>query len=119
CVALAVTACLFLAGFVPAGEPAVALKTAQGAFDKADKDTLTIRPRGADGKFEKALVLRLTGTSKLTLVSQRKQAGKLVFVQTDANVKELESNQPIAVIYATAKEGPVLLSAVVQAAKGK
>src|SRR5581483_6602780 len=92
-----------------------ALAVAQGVVDKADKDALTVRPRGADGKFQKAVALKLTGTSRLTVLAPQKRGDKLVLTQRDADPKELAAGQPVAVIYADAgKDGLVLLSAVVQ-----
>jgi hypothetical protein len=94
------------------------LAVAQGVVDKADKESLTVKPRGADGKFQKAITLKVTGTSKLTVLSPQKRGDKLVLTQRDADPKELTSGQAVAVIYADAgKDGHVLLSAVVQAAK--
>jgi hypothetical protein len=114
--ALLIVTFFFLAGFVFAGGTPT-LGTASGTVSKAGADSLTIRPRGADGKFEKALTLKLTGTSKITILSQQKRAGKLVHVQKDFDAKDLESNQQIAVIYAAGTKMPVLLSAVVLAPK--
>ena len=97
-------------------EPSLAV--AHGVVDKADKESLTVKPRGADGKFQKALTLKLTGTTKVTVLSPQKRGDKLVLTQRDADPKELTAGQAVAVIYAEAgKDGPVLLSAVVQAAK--
>jgi hypothetical protein len=97
-------------------EPSLAV--AQGVVDKADKESLTVKPRGADGKFQKAITLKLTGTSKVTVLSPQKRGDKLVLTQRDADPKELTAGQAVAVIYAEAgKEGLVVLSAVVQAAK--
>lgn len=92
------------------------LAVAQGVVDKADKDALTVKPRGADGKFQKAIVLKLTGTSKVTVLAPQKRGDKTVLTQRDADAKDLAAGQHVAVIYADAgKDGPVLLSAVVQA----
>jgi len=51
------------------GEPQ--LVSAVGSVDKAGKDVLTIRPRGADGKFQKAVTLKVTGTSKVSILIDR------------------------------------------------
>jgi hypothetical protein len=49
-------------------------------------------------------------------LTPQKRADKVVFTQRDGEAKDLVAGQEIAVIYAEAgKEGPVLLSAVVQA----
>ena len=37
--------------------------------DKADKESVTMKPRGTDGKFQKALVLKVTGTSKVAVLA--------------------------------------------------
>jgi hypothetical protein len=105
---------LLLVGLVLAGDAPVSLATAQGLVEKVDKTSLTIRPRGPDGKFQKNLVLRLTGTSRVTTVTLEKRAGKLVPVQKDLAAKELLPNQQIAVIYTPEKAGGVMLSAVAQ-----
>jgi hypothetical protein len=94
------------------------LEVTHGVVDKADKDSLTVKPRGADGKFQKTIVLKLTGTSKVMVLSPQKRGDKLVLTQRDADPKDLAAGQTVAVIYADAgKDGPVVLSAVVQAAK--
>jgi hypothetical protein len=108
-------ACLFLVQWVVA-EP-LPLVTAHGQVEKVEKDTLTFQPRDAKGKFGKSVVLKLTGTSKITTLSTRMQDKKLVLVQKETDLKDLQAKQPIAVIYATVNETPVLLSAVVQGAK--
>jgi hypothetical protein len=95
------------------------LLTAQCKVEKADKDSLTIQPRGADGKFGKSLVLKLTGTSKISTLTTQVRNRKTVLVQKDTEAKDLEANQIIAVIYTQLKEGTVLLTAVVQPEKEK
>jgi hypothetical protein len=119
-VCLALLAALVLAAAGRAADaPSFALATASGAVDKVDKDSLTIRPRGPDGKFEKSLVLRLTGTSKISTLTSQKRGAKTVVVQTDTGAKDLQAKQNVAVIYTTDADGPVLLSAVVQPASDK
>lgn len=90
------------------------LLTAQGTVEKVDANSLTVRPRGADGKFGKSLVLKITGTSTVKTLTPRMQKGNVVITQTDTKVKDVEAKQAIAVIYTMVKSGPVLLSAVVQ-----
>jgi hypothetical protein len=109
---VAVCACLFLAGLCLAADPPT-LMTAQGTVEKVEKDSLTIRPRGPDGKFGKNLVLQVTGTSKVTTLLPQSRAGKLVMTQKDTDAKDLQPKQTIAVIY-TEGTPPVLLAAVVQ-----
>lgn len=99
--------------------PPIPMLSAHGTVDKVDKDALTIRPRGPDGKFAKSITLKLTGTSKVSTLSTQMRAGKPVFVQKETEPKDLQTGQAIAVIYADAKEGPVLLTAVVQPAAEK
>jgi hypothetical protein len=108
-------ACLVLAAPCPAADPAPALLTAHGTVEKVEKDTLTVKPRGADGKFGKSLVLHLTGTSKLATPAPQSRDGKTVMAQKDTEAKDLKPDQPIAVIY-TGSDNPILLSAVVTTA---
>jgi hypothetical protein len=114
---LAVVASLALALVVRAADPQVV--TAQGILDKVTKDALTLRPRGPDGRFEKALLLKLTGTSKISTLTYQKRAGQLVPVQKDTDARDLEPRQTLAVIYAATEEGATLLAAVVQPPGGK
>jgi len=96
------------------------LSVAHGVVEKADKESVTVKPRAANGQFQKAVTLRVTGTSKVSVLSPQTRAGKVVFAQRDAEAKDLAAGQVIAVIYAEAgKEGPVLLSAVAEPAAGK
>jgi hypothetical protein len=94
-----------------AQEPSLA--TAHGTVSKAGKDSVTVRPRGADGKFDKEVALSITGTSKIMTLSIETRGGKPVPVQRDADAKDLKPQQSIAVIYTQGAGGPVLLSAVV------
>ena len=113
----AVLGCLFLAAAVCAEPPP--LGTASGLVEKADRDSLTIRPRGPDGRFGKSISLKATGTSRITILTEQKRGGKLTLVQREIETKELQKNQSIAVIFATAADGPVLLTAVAQPAGEK
>ena len=92
---------------------------AHGTVEKLEKDQLTIRPRGADGKFGKNVTLKLTGTSKVTTLSTQKRDKKAVVVQRDTDPKDLAKGQGIAVIYTTVAGDSVLLAAVAQPADGK
>jgi len=94
------------------------LLTAQGAVEKADKESLTVKQRGADGKFGKNLVLKITGTSKVTTLMPRMQKGNLVVTQKDTEVKDLQAKQTIALVYTMVKGSPVLLAAVVHPLDG-
>jgi hypothetical protein len=108
----------FLADPCLAADPAPPLMAAHGTVEKVEKDTLTIKPRGADGKFGKSLVLHLTGTSKVTTLIPQTREGKAVMTQKETDAKDLKPDQAIAVIY-TGGEIPVLLSAVTTAATDK
>ena len=104
---------LLLAASAVAAEP-LPLFTAHGTVEKVDKNSLTLRPRDAEGKFGKNLTLKVTGTSKITTLTSQMRSGKLVLVQRDAGPADLQPRQVIAVIYTSVKEGSVLLTAVVQ-----
>jgi hypothetical protein len=113
---LLVLAVIVLAGPGLASAPAesLPLASAQGDVDKVSADSLVIRPRSSAGKFEKALTLKVTDSSRVTVLRSRKLAdGRIVAVQNDFNIKDLKAKQHIAVVYTTLKEGNVLLSAVV------
>jgi hypothetical protein len=118
-VCLALVACLLLAAAGHAADAPLPLATAQGTIDKVDKDSLTIRPRSPDGRFDKSVVLRLTGTTKITMLAAQKRGAKTVVVQRDTDVRDLQPKQAVAVIYTNDPDGPVLLSAVVQPAGEK
>lgn len=114
-----VVAGMSLAALGLAGDAELAVATASGVVDKVEKGSLTVQPREAGGKFGKKLVLKITGTSKLTHVSQEKRAGKVVAVQRDADVKDLEARQAISLIYSSSAGEHVLLSAVVHQVTAK
>lgn len=95
------------------------LLVAHGTVDKVEKETLIVNPREAGGRFGKHLSLRLTGTSKLSLLSSRMQGGKVVIVQREIEAKDLQPKQQIAVIYTSGAAGLTLLSAVVHPAPAK
>jgi hypothetical protein len=99
----------------PVADPPQSLSVAQGLVDKVEKESISIRPRGADGKFQKTLVLKITGTSRITTLAPQTREGKQVLMQRDTQTKDLQPQQSIAVIY-TDGDAPVLLSAVVQPA---
>ena len=114
---LAVLLLFVLAGLAPAADPALPLLSAHGTVEKVGRDTLTIRPRGPDGRFGKSLVLKVTGTSEIATMVPQMRMKKLVITQRKTPLKDLAPNQGIAVLYTTMKESPVLLTAVVQPAK--
>ena len=107
-------ALLVSAGFVSAQDKEPSLGTASGAVDKADKESITVKPRGADGKFQKTLSLKVTGTSKVTILTPQKRGDKVVLTQREAEAKDLVAGQTVAVIYAEVGKDQVLLSAVAQ-----
>jgi hypothetical protein len=95
------------------------LSVAQGEIDKLGKDSLTVRPRDKEGRFEKSITLKLTGTSKVYTLVPLTKAGKTVLTQRETDPKDLQAKQPIAFVYTTLPEGAVLLSAVVHPAEKK
>src|SRR3954451_13877045 len=99
--------------------PPLGLVTAQGSVEKVDKDTLSVQPRGPDGKFQKVVVLKLTGTTKISQAGTRDAAGKVVIVQRDVEARALRPGQTITPVYPSLKEGNVLLSAVAIPMAGK
>jgi hypothetical protein len=86
---------------------------------KATANVLLVTPRGPDGRFGKTLALRLSGTSKVTVVTSQTRSGQVVVVQKDAELRDLQPNQPIAVIYTIVQDEAVLLTAVAQPPPGK
>lgn len=110
---------LLLAGLARAADATPTVVAAQGVIDKVSKDSLTVRPRGPEGRFEKAITLRLTGTSRITTLTQQKRGGKAVLAQRDTDPGDLAPRQAVALIYAEGPGGPTLLSAVAQPAAGK
>jgi hypothetical protein len=115
----AIAAALLLCASVSLGvEPSLA--TAHGSVMKVNADVLLIRPRGADGKFEKALSLKIRGTTKVTILTFREQGGQTVAVQREADIKDLKAEQMLSVIFTNVGDAYVLLSAVaLPAAKEK
>jgi hypothetical protein len=101
------------------GADEVHLVAATGVVEKADKDSVSVTPRGTGGRFEKAVTLKVTGTTKVTVLTPQKRAGKGVLTQQDATPADLVAGQAIAVVYAETGDGPVLLSAVARPAAGK
>lgn len=110
---------LAMANCAHAQESGAGLMVATGLVEKVEGESLTIRPRSVAGRFEKNLVLRLTGTSRLSTLSPRSRGGKFVLAQRKVEASDLQLNQGIAVIYANGSGGPVLLSGVVHPAGEK
>lgn len=112
---LASWAVLILTVTAYAADP-IPLTVAHGKVEKADKESLTFQPRDEAGKFGKAVTLKITGTSKVTLLAPQVRDKKVVLTQKDVEAKDLTAGEMIAVIYATPKgQDAVLLSAVVEA----
>jgi hypothetical protein len=108
---------LLLAARSLAADPVI--QTAQGTVEKVDKDSLTIRPRGPDGKFGKNLVLKVTGTSSITTLIPQVRSGKQVLTQKETPAKDLQPKQTLTIIYAAVANENVLLAAVVHPAESK
>ncbi len=104
-----------LSYLVQAADEAPRMQTVLGTIENVGKESLTIKQKGSDGKSETKMTFKLTGTSRFSMLSTQKRGDKIVFVQKDAEVKNLAEKQTIAVIYATNAEDHVLLSAVVHA----
>ncbi|HTU20281.1 MAG TPA: hypothetical protein VMG10_19610 [Gemmataceae bacterium] len=111
-IVVGLSACLWAADPPP-------LLTAQGTVEKVNANTLTVRPRGPDGKFGKSLVLKITGTSTVRTLTPRMQKSSVIMVQTDTKPKDLQPKQSIALVYTLVKDSPVLLTAVVQPPSAK
>jgi hypothetical protein len=88
-----------------------------GTITKASSKALTFEPRGTAGRFGKAVTLKVTGTSEVSTLRERKVGKKVVLVQEKTEVGALKKGQAIWVIYAGAKNDKVLLTAVVTPAK--
>src|SRR5262245_40574643 len=84
--------------------------TTQGLIQKVEKETITIKHRAADGKFDKDLTLTLTGTSRLSVLSTQKRNEKVVLVQKDVDGKHPAEKQTISVVYAKNGDENVLLA---------
>ena len=67
-----------------------------------------------DGRFSKNLVLRLTGTSRLTALITHQRAGKIAITQKELRPDELKPRQGVAVIYTRQSSVNILLTAIVE-----
>lgn len=108
---LAAVMALVLCGLGLGAEPPPLL-TASGAVVKANANVLILRPRGADGKFGKALTLKVRGTSKVTTLTVQQRDGQAVPVQREVAVADLRPDQTLAVLYTNLGDEFVLLGAV-------
>lgn len=111
---LSLCSALFLSQALIAADDLPAMLTAHGVIHKVEKESVTIKHRAPDGRFDKDIVLKLTGTSRLSLLSTQKRGDKLVLVQKDIEIKQLAEKQNIAIVYANNGDDHVLLAAVVQ-----
>jgi hypothetical protein len=98
----------------PASAADIPVITANAVVEKASRDSVTVLPRRADGRFDKSLVMRVSGTTTITIVGTRMQGRKLIFTQRGAKVQDLEKNQKVSIIYVRGKESNLLLAAVAQ-----
>jgi hypothetical protein len=103
---------LALAAAAPAAHPA--LGTASGVVKKATANVLLVSPRSPDGRFKETLVLKVTGTTRVFMLTTEMRGGQLVAVQRATDPRPLQPNQGIAVIYTVVDNETVLLTAVVQ-----
>jgi hypothetical protein len=85
--------------------------TVVGTVAKIEKDTLTIY---TSDKPSKNVELKVTGTSRLHLLSPQVRSGKTVITQRTAETSDLAPGQSIAAIYTLADKEPVLLTAVIK-----
>jgi hypothetical protein len=109
-----------IAGRVSAQPPGPSgLIAAHGEVKNVSREMLTIRPRDDSGRFGKDLELKLTGTSRISVVTVQDRAGKPAFVQQDTSPSDLKPGQVVAVIYASGPAGQVLLTAVARPAAGR
>src|SRR5262249_32219548 len=102
------------ASLSPANEETRRLVTTQGTIEKVDRDALTLRPRGSEGKATKNLVLRLSSASRFTMLRIYKRAGEATIGQKELRPEHLQPPQEIACIYIVASPANLLLTAVVQ-----
>lgn len=110
------SACLILIVLLAANQMVQAapppLLTATGVVVKANANALLVRPRLPDGRFDKALALKIKGTSTATLLRTRAGSGGAVLVQQETPIRDLQPNQAVAVIYTNSGDDLILLSAV-------
>src|SRR5437868_14328823 len=100
---------LALLAAVRAAEPPPALVAVHGVVEKAERESVSVKPRGADGRFGKAVTLKVTGTSRVTLLSPQERGGKMVLTQREASAADLAAGQAVAAVYAEVPgSGPVL-----------
>jgi hypothetical protein len=95
------------------------LATTHGRIVKANAKLVILRPPTQGGRLGDAIVLKLTGTSRVTVVTIQQRGGQPAAVQRDVEAKDLQPNQIIAAIYTVIDQDKVLLSAAVQPAAGR
>ncbi len=109
---LLLLACRGLAADVP-------VATTYGRVVKANAQLVILRPAVAGNRLGDAIVLKLTGTSRVSVVSARNREGERVVVQREVEAKDLRADQIIAAVYTVVDQDKVLLTAVVQPANGR
>ncbi len=98
----------------PVAAQAPPLLGAHGEVVKVERDTLTVRTRTPEGRFGPTLALKVTGTSKISMLQMQMRGGRLVATQRETSARDLAPKQAIAFIYILVKDTPVLLTAVAQ-----
>jgi hypothetical protein len=106
---LLVLAVCLTATFAYAESPA--LSTATGTVEKVEKETLAVHTGEKPGK---TLRLKITGTSRFSMLSPQVRDGKTVLTQRTVEASDLAAGQSIAVIYTLADKETVLLHAVIK-----
>jgi ferredoxin-fold anticodon binding domain-containing protein len=109
---IAFLAVTLTSGSLNAADGATPVHVVQGVIEKIEKDSIVLKPRASSGKFEKNMILKLTGTSRLSVVSTQKRGEATVFVQKDLDSKQLAEKQSIAVIFAKNGDDNVILTGV-------
>ena len=75
--------CMFAAQLACAADESPRMQIVQGTIEKVEKDSLTIKHKTSDGKSDKSLTFKLTGTSRFSMLSTQQRGDKLVLVQKD------------------------------------
>ncbi|MFO1045257.1 MAG: hypothetical protein U0941_26060 [Planctomycetaceae bacterium] len=100
----------FLSCVVQSADEPPPIQTIVGTVEMLGKDSLTIKT--SDGRSEEMVTLKLTGTSRFSMLSTEKRGANVVFIQEKAEATNLLVTQTIAAIYAINAGDCILLSAV-------
>ena len=105
---------ILITGSVPARSLAadLPLHSVTGAVVKANAGLVVLRPRLPDGRFGKAVVLKIRGTSRITTLLSEQRDGQLLTVQREQDPASLTPNRVVAALYTVADGEEVLLTAV-------